>query len=83
LTDTHSMAYTQAQLEAMLIEVQAAITKCLTAQEYQAGAGLSLRRASLKELQDREKWILSELSMYGTPGTSSPCINKVQFERPL
>jgi hypothetical protein len=77
------MAYTQAQLETMLLEVKTAITKCLTAQEYQSGAGLSLRRASLKELQDREKWLLSELSRYATPGTSSPCVNKAQFERPL
>ena len=79
------MAYTQAQLETMLSEVTAAISKCLTAQEYQAGANLSLRRATLKDLQDREKWLLSELSQYSTPAAApiSPSINKAQFERPL
>jgi hypothetical protein len=60
LFEIGGMAYTQAELATMLIEVQAAISKCLTAQEYSAGAGLGLKRATLEQLQAREKWILAE-----------------------
>ncbi len=54
------MAYTLAQLETMLSEVQAAISKCLTSQEYTAGAGMGLKRPVLEQLQAREKWLLAE-----------------------
>ncbi len=75
--------YTEAELTAMLADVKAAITKCLTAQEYQAGAGLSLRRAQLKDLQDREKWLLSELAKFSSTDSTRNTINKAQFERPV
>jgi hypothetical protein len=78
------MAYTQAQLQSMLDEVQAAISKALTAVEYQAGAGMSLRRASLKELQEREKWLLDELAKLDGTGTGNAFpVNRVEFGRPV
>lgn len=47
------IGYTQAELTEMLAEVRTAITKCLTAQEYQAGGAMSLRRPRLKDLEAR------------------------------
>ncbi|MCL4503058.1 MAG: hypothetical protein M1438_14595 [Deltaproteobacteria bacterium] len=59
LFETGGMAYTAAQVDQMLSEVQAAISKILTSgEEYQAGGNLSLRRASLAALQKREQWLL-------------------------
>jgi hypothetical protein len=83
LLDTDNMAYTQAQLETMLSEVQTAISKCLTAQEYGAGAGISLRRPSLKELQDRERWILAELAKLTGVGEGFDFTNRVEFVEPI
>ena len=55
------MAYTQEQLATMLAEVQGAISKILSSgEEYDVGAGMSLRRARLADLHAREKWLLDE-----------------------
>lgn len=75
------MAYTQAELESMLIEVQAAISKCLTAQEYTAGANMGLRRANLDQLQAREKWLLAELDRLAILA-SNGSKNLARFPRP-
>lgn len=72
---TDSMAYTQAQLDTMLLEVQAAISKCLTAQEYTAGIQVGLKRPTLESLQKRELWLLTELGRLGSSGA----VNHVQF----
>lgn len=77
------MAYTQAQLETMLAEVQAAISKCLTAQEYTAGANIGLKRATLDQLQKREQWLLSEMAKLGGAGDGFDPINRAEFTVPL
>jgi hypothetical protein len=77
------MAYTQAQLEAMLTEVQAAISKCITAQEYASGAGISLKRAALDQLQKREQWLLGEIAKFGGVGSTFDPVNRVEFVEPL
>jgi hypothetical protein len=77
------MAYTQAQLESMLTEVQAAISKCLTAQEFTAGANMGLKRATLDQLQKREQWLLGELAKFDGVGAGFDPVNRVQFTVPL
>ena len=67
----------------MLAEVKSAISKVLTAQEYDAGAGMSVRRALLKDLNEREKWLLSELAKFGELGAGFNPINLVEFGEPL
>lgn len=71
------MAYTQAQIAVMLTEVQTAISKCLTAQEYSSGAGMGLKRAGLEQLQAREKWLLTEQARFDGYGK-----NLARFPRP-
>jgi hypothetical protein len=83
LVDIGSMAYTQAQLETMLTEVQTAISKCLTAQEYTAGASMGLKRANLDQLQKREQWLLGEMAKFGGAGAGFDPINRVEFTVPL
>jgi hypothetical protein len=83
LVDTGSMAYTQAQLETMLADVSAAISKCLTAQEYTAGANVGLKRATLEQLQKREQWLLGEIAKFGGVGSGFDPMNRVEFVEPL
>jgi hypothetical protein len=83
LSDTGGMAYTQAQLETMLTTVQTAISKCITAQEYSSGAGISLKRAALDQLQKREQWLLGEIAKFGGVGSTFDPVNRVEFVEPL
>ena len=67
----------------MLSEVKTAISKVLTAQEYAAGAGLSVRRAMLSDLMKREQWLLSELAAAsGSVGDGFDPANRVEFVNP-
>lgn len=77
------MGYSLAELESMLEDVKTAISKCLTAQEYSAGAGLSVRRAMLGDLMSREKWLLSEIAAAGgSAGDGCDPANRVTFVNP-
>jgi hypothetical protein len=67
----------------MLAEVQTAISKCLSAQEYTAGAGVGLKRATLDQLQKREQWLLGEIAKFGGVGSGFDPINRVEFTEPL
>ncbi len=78
LVETGGMAYTQAELAAMLVEVQTAISKCLTAQEYTTGGQMGVKRATLEQLQNREKWLLAEQARLSGGGR-----NLARFQRPL
>jgi hypothetical protein len=77
------MGYTADELQTMLTETKTAISKCLTAQEYSAGAGLSVRRAYLKDLMDREKWLISQISaVSGSVGSGFDPSSKVEIVEP-
>lgn len=64
------MAQTRAQVEAQLEAVQAAITKCLSAEEYYIG-GERIRRPNLDALQKREQTLLARLAAFDAGATTN------------
>jgi len=75
--------YTVEELTTMLSEVKVAISKCLTAQEFMSGLHSGVRRALLKDLHDREKWLIQQIAAQsGGVGEGFDPANKVEFFEP-
>jgi len=69
----------RADLVTQLTAVRAAITKVLSAQAYGTSADITVQRANLKTLQDRERFLLKQIEIIDSTSTGGP-FNRVQFE---